>query len=280
MTEPMKSIQLQDGRQLGWREWGPQDGKPVVFCTGAGMSGSLGFGEEHLDQLGLRLIAPHRPGCANSSIHPEKSLQSWAHDVAELLSHEKLPACHVVGFSMGVPFAMALHETCTVESMAIVAGQDQFDYPETYNLLPDDVKAMLAQRRSSPSEFEQWIAGNANADWLWSFIMSGSSELDKAVYSETDFAKAYRHCLAEGFAQGGNSYARDLVNAWGEWSVTPEEVNCPVVLWFGAQDRSSVHSPDGGALLQQRFAHARRNFLDHAGGSILWTHAREILQAL
>ncbi|MGR7464266.1 alpha/beta fold hydrolase [Klebsiella aerogenes] len=276
----MKSMQLQDGRQLGWCEWGPQNGKPVVFCTGAGMSGSLGFGEVHLEKLGLRLISPHRPGCANSSMHSEKSLHSWGLDVAELLAREKLQACHVVGFSMGVPFAMALHETCAVESMAIVAGQDQFGYPETYNLLPDDVQAMLVQLRSNPAEFEQWLAGNASADWLWNFIMNSSSELDKAVYSKFGFAKAYRHCLDEGFAQGGMGYARDLINAWGEWSVTPEEVDCPVVLWFGAEDRSSVHSPDGGELLRKRFANAQRFFLDNAGGSILWTHAREILQSL
>lgn len=127
---------------------------------------------------------------------------------------------------MGVPFAMALHETCAIESMAIVAGQDQFDYPEKYNLQPD---AMKAQLRSNPAEFEQLIADNASADWLWNFIMNSSSELDKAIYREPGFAKAYRHSLDEGFGQGGGNYARDLVNA---------------------------------------------------GGSILWTHAREILQSL
>ncbi|MGE0973319.1 alpha/beta fold hydrolase (plasmid) [Klebsiella sp. WOUb02] len=276
----MKEITLKDGRTLGWCEWGPDDGVPVIFCTGAGMSGSLGFGYDHLERLGIRLIAPHRPGSGSSSIHRDKTLTSWAGDVAELLAHERIQACHVVGFSMGTPFALALTGVCEVKSLALVAGQDQFSYPETYQLLSADVKCVLDKLHHDAAEFERMIAAQATADWLWGFIINTSSEQDASFYTEAVFSAAYRQCLQEGFMQGAESYARDLVNAWGEWPVRPEEVDCPVSLWYGAFDHSDVHSPDAGASLERRFPHATRNFLPYAGNSVLWIQAGDILAAL
>lgn len=46
---------------------------------------------------------------------------------------------------MGVPFSLASVETCMVKPLAIMAGQDQLDHPETHCLLSDDVKGMLAK---------------------------------------------------------------------------------------------------------------------------------------
>lgn len=59
--ERQETVHLTDGRRLGWYEWGPCDGTPVLFCTGAAMSGSLGFGPDCLADFGLRLMAVDRP---------------------------------------------------------------------------------------------------------------------------------------------------------------------------------------------------------------------------
>lgn len=62
------------------------------------MSGTLGFGYEHPNSLGFRLIAPNHPGSANSNIHIEESLKNWTKDLAELLGREKLDEFIHVGF--------------------------------------------------------------------------------------------------------------------------------------------------------------------------------------
>lgn len=49
---------LPDGRRFSWYDSGPETGTPVVFCTGAGMSGSAGFGISYLADNNIRLIAP------------------------------------------------------------------------------------------------------------------------------------------------------------------------------------------------------------------------------
>jgi hypothetical protein len=50
VTPPKRqtTLRLNDGRSLAWSEWGPANGLPVLFCTGAAMSGSLGFGADAL----------------------------------------------------------------------------------------------------------------------------------------------------------------------------------------------------------------------------------------
>jgi hypothetical protein len=60
--EQRRSIRLRDNRLLAMSEWGPVGDVPVRLCTGAGMSSWLGFGSEHVEELGIRLICIDRPG--------------------------------------------------------------------------------------------------------------------------------------------------------------------------------------------------------------------------
>ncbi|MDR0219222.1 MAG: alpha/beta hydrolase [Enterobacteriaceae bacterium] len=276
---------LPDNRTIHWYEWGPITGKPLIFCTGAGMSGSLGFGEKTLERLNIRLIAPDRPGLGFSSQHPAKSLVSFADDVAEILKYLRLqnhdlPKCMVLGFSQGAVFAIALAKRLNVTGLAIVSGQDQFSYPATQKLLQQELFNLIKQRNETPEQFKQWICDNITSGWLLGFILATSSEVDLECYSQPDFLSAYRQCLSEGLSQGAEGYAQDLLITFGQWPVSPEEISCPVHLWYGKLDASTVHSPDFGATLSRRFPAAEYFLLEKEGGSLLWSRADSILEKL
>ena len=49
------NVVLPDNRILEWYESGSEQGKPVIFCTGAGMSGLLGVDIEYLNKLNLTI---------------------------------------------------------------------------------------------------------------------------------------------------------------------------------------------------------------------------------
>lgn len=274
------SLKLPDGRELHWYEWGLSSNYPLIFCTGAGMSGSMGFGFQYLDQLGFRLIAPDRPGLGKSSIHPQKTLQTWADDIAILLNHCGINDCAALGFSQGSVFALALAKTCQLSAVAIVSGQDQLTHPTVKPLLHPDAVKMIENFEKDTQAFEKWIAANISIDWLWNFILNSSSEHDQKIYSQRAFAHAYRQCLERGFSQGASGYARDLVLALGTWLITPEELNCPSTLWYGKLDNSTVHSPDLGQQLAKRFTNTEYYLCPNEGGSLLWTRAEEILTRL
>ncbi|MBB6099472.1 pimeloyl-ACP methyl ester carboxylesterase [Deinobacterium chartae] len=274
------AVRLPDGRSFAWSEWGPAGGLAVLFCTGAAMSGSLGFAADHLEALNLRLIAPDRPGLGASSPHPDKTLESWTDDVRTLLEDQGIRQAAAVGFSQGAPFAFALAAHGLVQALAIVSGQDDFGDVRVARRLHPDVVGMVAAARQDPGGFARGFAQMADPDGLWKLIMNMSSERDRALYLEPAFSAAYRRSLEEGFAQGPQGYARDLVNALSAWPFRLEDLRVPVDLWYGAQDASTVHSPDFGRTLAQRLPQAWHHLEPLEGGSLLWTRAHDILARL
>lgn len=269
-----------DGRRVGWAEWGPPDGTPVLFATGAAMSSSLGFGADVVAPLGVRLVCVDRAGLGRSSPDPAKSFARHADDVAAVLAAAALTRPAVVGFSQGAPFAVALAAAGLVRAVALVAGQDELAHPAVRPRLHPEVGGMVDAIAADPAGFEAAFAARVDAAGLWALILGMSAPADRARYQEPAFAAAYRQCLDEGFAQGPAGYVRDVTLAMRPWPVAPEAVRVPVTLWYGAHDTSPVHSPDHGAHLAVRFPDARRHLVDDAGGAILWTHAAPILAAL
>ncbi|WP_368896982.1 alpha/beta fold hydrolase [Morganella morganii] len=273
-------ILLPDGRRFSWYDSGPETGIPVVFCTGAGMSGSAGFGIPYLADNNIRLITPDRPGLGNSSPDAGKSPESFAADVTFLMQSLGYTRFRAAGFSQGAVYAMALAYYAQVSALALISGQDQFDYPPTRALLSADIIDMQKNARTQPDGFTSWVRENITADWLMSFILNYSGETDLTVYQAADFLPAYRQCMTEAFSQGNEGYTQDLLIAMQEWGFTPEQITCPVSLWYGEKDTSTVHSPDGGKILAGRFPRAEHHLFAEEGGALLWTQSQAILQAL
>jgi pimeloyl-ACP methyl ester carboxylesterase len=271
---------LQNGRGLAWSEWGAETGQPVLFISGAGTAGSLGFGADCLDELNIRLIAPDRPGLGGSDPDPGKALQSVADDFGDLIGHLGAGAIPVAAVSQGVPFALALAAGGPVSRLAVVSGQDELSRPEFFSNLPDQLQQMVRDAKHNPDALIAMLEGFADPDSFLEFIISTSSELDQAIYSSEPFHSAFKSALERGFAQGPTGYALDTVAAMGPWAFTWDAITCPVDLWYGGKDASPVHSPDGGALMASRLKHANRHFFEDEGGSLLWTRSWDILKAL
>jgi pimeloyl-ACP methyl ester carboxylesterase len=271
---------LADGRTLAWREWGPEGGAPVLFCTGAGMSGALGLDRAVVERLGVRLLAVDRPGLGDSSPDGGKTLASFAADIRVLAAACDLADLRALGFSQGAPFALALAASGAVRAVAIVSGQDELAFPEVYQRLPVEVAVMVDAARADPSRFEADIAAIASADWLWTMTLMMSGPADRAVYERPPFADFFRQSLAEGFAQGTAGYARDLALALAPWPFAVEDIAVPTRLWFGRQDTSPVHSPDHGLTLARRLRAAPHVIDPAVGSAVLWTRAHDILAAL
>jgi pimeloyl-ACP methyl ester carboxylesterase len=275
-----RHIERENGRRVGWSEWGTPHGTPVLFCTGAGMTSSFGFGADALRELGVRLLCIDRAGLGRSAPDPDKSFESYARDVEAVLRSEGLSRPPVIGLSQGAPFAVALAGAHLVSAMAIVSGQDELAYPPTRRLLHPDVANMVSAIESDRAGFEAAFAARVDAEGLWALILGMSAPEDRARYDEPAFAAAYRQSLTEGFAQGPGGYVRDLTLAMGRWPTQPESITVPVSLWYGKRDTSPVHSPDFGATLGARFPNATLHALPEEGGALLWTRSRDILHEL
>ena len=282
LTEPERlgTTVLEDGRTLGWAEWGPADGTPVLFFGGAAMGRSLGFGADVLIRLGARLIAVERPGLGASDPAPTRTLSDWPHDVAGLIADLGLTNVRIVGFSQGAPFALACGAAGLTQKVAIVAGQDILGDAAFAGRIDPHLQALLLAIEGDAAGVEVSFGSSASAEMLWGLISAHSATVDLAVYTDPGFQPLFQRALAEGFRQGGGGYARDLVLSMQPWPFELSEIRARVHLWYGAQDTSTVHSPDFGATMASRLPDCRRHVLPEAGGSLLWTHAEMILAAL
>ena len=86
-TREATVLRLDDGRELAFRELGDPTGTPVFAFHGTPGSHRM-FGPMAADasRLGIRLIAPDRPGYGASDYLPDRRLLDWPRDVAAIAS--------------------------------------------------------------------------------------------------------------------------------------------------------------------------------------------------
>ncbi|ROQ71429.1 pimeloyl-ACP methyl ester carboxylesterase [Streptomyces sp. CEV 2-1] len=279
ISDPVRigTEQVAGGRLLGWAEWGPLDGVPVLLSPGAATSRHLGFGADVLDGLGVRLISVDRPGLGVSSPAPGRTFGDSVGDVRAFVALRGLERPLMVGNSQGAPFALACAAAGVVGALAVVSGADEVAAPRFADALPDELRHLVELAVSDPAAAEKLFAG-FTPQVMWDMVMSGSPECDLAVYRQPAFAAAYRRALDEAFAQGADGYARDTVLAMGHWGIELSDIDVPVDLWYGEKDTG--HSPDQGAGLTSRIPRAVRHLVPDAGGAVLWTHAEQVLSTL
>ncbi|MFJ5798723.1 alpha/beta fold hydrolase [Streptomyces decoyicus] len=268
---------LCDGRLLGWAEWGPLDGVPVLLSPGAATSRWLGFGAGVVEALGVRLVSVDRPGLGASTPAPGRTFSDFAGDIRQLCVLRGLGHPAVVGNSQGAPFALACAEEGVASVLAVVSGADEVAAPEFASALAADLRGLVERTACDPVGAEEFFAG-FTADAMWDMVMARSPGCDLAVYQDPDFAAVYRRALDEGFVQGAAGYARDTVLSMGRWPFALDEITVPVEIWYGERDAS--HSPDNGALLATRIPGAHHRVVPGIGGALLWTHSESILTSL
>ncbi len=106
--QDFNTIQLPDGRKLSYAEYGDSQGVPVFFFHG--FPGSRFDGEysgQAAAEMGIRLIAPDRPGMGHSDFQPNRRLLDWPADVGRLADTLGLDKFGVLGYSGGGPHALA-----------------------------------------------------------------------------------------------------------------------------------------------------------------------------
>ena len=274
------TVSVAPGRRMAWSEWGPADGPPVLFSPGAATSSLLGFAAGAVERLGARLIAVDRPGLGGSDPAPGRTLLDTAADVRALVAALALERPAIIGFSQGAPLALACAAVDAVSAVAVVSGTDELAGPVLRGMLPPEVRQLVELAEADPPAAEALFRGMMTAAMLKEMVRSASPEVDRAVYLEPTFAAAFASALDEGFVQGPDGYARDTLLAMQRWPFDPAEIRQPVHLWYGNFDASPFHSLDFGASLARRIPGAARTVVEGAGGSILWTHGTEILEAL
>jgi pimeloyl-ACP methyl ester carboxylesterase len=232
-------------KELEYYEFGAgdKDAHPIIFhygLPGSGYMASLAHGVAK--QLGVRIIAPNRPGCGRSTFDPNRKLTDWPGVIVRLADALGVDRATVVGVSSGGAYAcsLGLLHPERVASIALLSSLAPVTAPRVtlgmrslnrlfyvlgrrfpqFTHLPLHVLAM--RYHHDPSGFEKQFA-------------SGLPASDRAVLIQPEVAAALDRALEEALRQGPHGLAHDINVVAGPW-VDLGQITRPVRIIHGGQD--------------------------------------------
>jgi len=237
-------ITLPGGRRLGWYEFGDRGGSPVLYTTGTPVSGLGGaWYDQAARASGLRWISLDKPGYGGSGYHRDRSLLSWADDLAALAGHLGLDRFALAGESGGAPFTLAaayrLAEQVSVVALIAPAGAQR----------PSRAERAGQQVRI---RFYGWLARNVPPLSTVPFMVMRWS-LASPVRRERSLRRVMaatpqaRHAslriefeaVADALRLGVRGAVQEIALIRPPWPFPLGEVKTPVHLWHGARDTNA-----------------------------------------
>lgn len=283
---PTDTLRLEDGRLLGFGEFGDPSGFPILAFHGIpGSRLTFAFADGSASRHGLRLITLERPGIGLSTALPRRSILDWTEDVRQAADRLRLGSFGVIGLSGGGPYALAVAHRlpARVRGTAIVSGMGPVDDPWVLDRSTWRQRFRLHLFRDLPGFAPLLVAvaglglKHLRDHHLMRFLRA-IPEPGREVLEEERFAPFIFDPLREGYRQGSAGVGLDLRLMTRPWGFRIEEVRGPVVLWHGEDDF------DVPSLLAR--AVARRlpccdpHFIPEAGHLWILGHVEQVLGKL
>lgn len=213
------TIDLSDGRQLGYAEYGPPDGNPLLLFHGTPGSRYTVFPEPSLlDSYGFREIVLERPGFGKSTYDADRELLDWPDDVRKATDALDIDEFSLIGASGGGPYVLvcAARMPERLADVGIVSGLGPLDAPGATDGLA------LTSRfgfKTAPLPFVLW-------PFLWMIIQTV-----RVAPGHDD--------LQEGVRQGPKGPLHEHRLQVQPWGFELQEIPVHVQLWHGEQDSST-----------------------------------------
>ncbi len=279
------SLELNDGRQLGFAEYGNPDGKPIFYFHG--LPGSR-LEAGHLHEVAVvnnfRLIGLDRPGMGLSSIEPNRSILSWARDVEDFADSMSIDKFSIIGHSGGAPFvaACAYKFPHRLNGAAIVSGMAPFEIPEATASLALGQRIVNSIIKAIP-----WVANLMmkftsivlNKPGMLKQMLKQMPKVDQLVFDDPEKSKAIIDATKEAFRSGISGTSQEIVLTLKPWGFNLENITLPVTIWQGGLDKQA---PEMHAKIYAKLIpNANLMFFKQEGHlSILKNQGEEILRRI
>lgn len=238
-------IALRDGRALGFAEYGVPNGRPLIYLHGWPGSRLEPYAmRQGCARMGLRMIAPDRPGLGLSDFKPGRTLTDFADDVSELADYLGWNRFAVLGVSGGGPYAAAcaarIPQRVTVA--LLVCGVGPADAPDAIKNMVAINRWLLAMARKFPR-----VAGGVAGLCLRVIWRKGHQVIprqiearlppsDQKALENAELRQALIDSSTEALRRGVRGAAADGLLYAKPWGFALSEIGVPVFLWHGEAD--------------------------------------------
>jgi pimeloyl-ACP methyl ester carboxylesterase len=281
-----RTVQLADGRALGYAEFGDPRGTPVMFFHGLPSSrlAATMLGDP-ARRLGVRLISLDRPGFGLSDDAPQRRILDWPRDVEQLADQLGLDHFAVMGISGALPyvFACALRIPGRLSATAIVSGLGPLGAPGVLEGMNRESRTLYRLALRSPRLGRVWMrmfatAATASPALVFRQQMSYLPEVDQAVFAGPEMREARLRDIAEAFRQGPAAACRDAELHVSDWGFTLADVTANVIHWQGALDRH--HPVAMGRYVVEALPNVQSIVVPDSGTFGFIEHADELFELL
>jgi pimeloyl-ACP methyl ester carboxylesterase len=280
-------VELQSGTRLWVAEYGHPQGFPVLAFHGAPATRLMfELASAPAIRLGLRPIAPDRPGCGLSPPETEpRTLLRHAADMVALADELGLDRPGLIGISGGGPYAAAtaallgrraaglalvspvgpLADGADVIAMAHLQRRFFLDLPRHPRIMDTGagLAALLFHAAPSPTA------------WLFGRLIGGA---DRETLSRRAARDTVLAMTRDALRQGVSGPLADLVVYGSPWGFDPRTITAPAIVWQGTDD--IVVPPAGAYRLAGLIPGCQLRRLPGAGHFWVLDHVEDVLQGL
>ncbi len=240
------TFQLKDGRKLGYAEYGPVTGHPLLWFHGTpGAKRQIApEAREAAYQRDIRIIAIERPGIGDSTSHAYDAILHWAHDIEEFCEGKGIEHCGVAGLSGGGPYALACaHEMPDrVVAAAILGGVAPAVGPEAaeggVSTLSRFFSPIMNHARPPMNVVMRGLlwALEPVGDQIVHLVTRVMPPGDQEIFADP----ATRHMFKEDLIRGSKTQMQAIFHdarLFGQdWGFLLKDISVPVHLWYGDAD--------------------------------------------
>lgn len=281
-----QSIRLADGRRLGYAEYGDPSGRPIFGFHGTpGSRLMLAIADGPARRLGIRLIAPDRPGMGLSDFQPERTIGDWPDDLVQLADALGIDRFGVAGVSGGGPYAIACARRIPsrLRSVGVISGLGPVAGPDACAELDRVHRILFGVWRRSPW-LTRRVTALARRGWghaperIFDRIVSFAPRADQAIMTRPDVRAVLVAGLRDGFRADGRGVAQELVLFGRPWGFRLGEAKAPVRLWHGENDH--LVPVVMGRRMAALIPDCRAEFLPGVGHYFVFNHVEPLLGAM
>lgn len=240
------AIRLPDGRSLGYAEYGPADGRAILWFHGTpGARRQIAPQARALaNRRKVRLIAIERPGIGDSTSHSYPSLAYWAADILAFCDAKGIDKFAVCGLSGGGPYALACAHylqdrvlaAAVLGGVAPAAGPDAVAGGVTplVRLLGPRMKHLRPALNRLLVGLVHRLENHADraVDIFSRFMPPG----DQAMFEDAALREVFVEDIMLGSRKQMQALLHDVVLFGRDWGFELADVETPVYLLYGDAD--------------------------------------------
>lgn len=282
----MNTVVLKDGRKIGYADYGDHSGHPIFYFHG--FPGSRLEAEKFHDaaaSIGGRIIGIDRPGMGLSTFDNQRTILSWANDIAVFADTIGVENFSIISHSGGSAFAAACAIALPnrINRIAIVSGWAPFDAPEARLALPRGQRVVNRAIKMFP-----WLASLMmrltlmmlkKPNKMFEQMIKQLPEVDQLLFRNLDSRNSLINSTVEGFRSGVAGPSQEMRLLLNQWGFQLKEICCPIDIWHGKLDGQVPVAH--GQYLAEQIPNAQLKIIENEGHhSLIRNQFQKIIQEL